>query len=305
MWFLDQYLPSRVLILVVGEPRAGKSTLGAWLCAQADRPVILPGYEEDPATHLLPRLLAHQARLADVLVLDDRHWALPYDRQALTDRLRLHRCDLLWIDPIDSYLGDTGENDGQAVRAALESLARVARDVGCAVIAARHPGKVATNVCPGSRQWRAVPREIVELRRDAGPPETRVMRLLRDPHNVQPRPRAYSLVGDRGQAPIFVVGDPVSEAVADALSVGDQVERWMVDEALELIRSLLANGEQLSTVIYRHAEEQRLRERTVRVAARRLGVVIRREGSGLEHRSYWALPVEAPEDSGHSGTPAV
>lgn len=297
-WFLPGFLPAGVLTLVVGEPRTGKSSMGAWMCSMADRPAIMPGQEEDVARLLLPRLHAHGANLHDVLILDDRQWSMPHDRQGLTDRLRAHACDLLWVDPIDSYCGETGENDGPGVRAALEALSRVARDTGALVAAARHPGKSAGNVCPGSRQWRAVPREIVELRRDPGPPERRILRLLRDPLNVAPSPRAYHLEGRTGTCPVFVLDSPIADQVADTIGQGDIVDRWMVDEAETLICALLADGEQTSVHIYQQAELHRLRERTVRVAMRRLGVVVRREGSGLEHRSYWSLPTD-------SGTPAV
>lgn len=98
--------------------------------------------------------------------------------------------------------------------------------------------------------------------------------------------------------PTFELGEPVAVDDADTIGVGDTVDRWMVDEACELIRALLRDGEVLSTTVYKHAEEQRLRERTVRLAARRLGVEIRREGSGLEHRSHWSLKQV------DSGTPA-
>lgn len=289
-WFVDPLIPAGCLTLVVGDPSTGKSTFGAWLCSQAQRPVILPGNEEDVSCALLPRLLANGVDPQRCLVLDDRLWSLPTERRALTTLLRSHGADLLWMDPIDSYVGETPENDGPGVRAALEALCLIARDVGCAVAAARHPGKQPGNICPGSRQWRAVPREIVELLYDAGPPEQRVLRLRKDPYSRGDGPRAFALEGEPRQPKRFTLREGVSAELADSLGEGDAVDRWKIDEAMALLRAVLADGEQLARDCYKHAEDLRLPERTVRRAAARLGLQLRREGQGLNHRVYWALP---------------
>lgn len=293
-WFVPGLIPANCLSFVVGDPSTGKSTFGAWLCSQAKAPAILPGQEEDPAFALVPRLAAHRVRLERCVLLDDRLWSVPYDRRALTDVLRAHKADLLWVDPVDSYVGECGENDGQAVRAALEALARVARDTPCTIVCARHPGKSPGNICPGSRQWRAVPREIVELRHDQGPPSQRVLRCRKNPYNAATGPQRYDLVGAQGEPPLFKLGEAVAADLADTLGLTDPVDRWKVDEASELLRALLGEAEQESSWIYQQAELQRLSERTVRYAARRLGVTVRREGVGREHRSFWALPVSTP-----------
>lgn len=288
-FFLDPFIPRAALTFVVGMPSSGKSTFGAWLAAQADRPVVLPGLEEDVGCATLPRFAAAQVALERCLFLDDRQWSMPYDRQQLTDLLRAHGADLLWVDPIDSYVTECHENEGPSVRAALEAFSKVARDVPCTIVAARHPGKDPTNLCPGSRNWRAVPREIIELRYDEGPPVRRILRLRKDPFSRQPGPRSYRLDGAPGVPKVFALAEVVGASEADTLGLADVVDRWRVDEAAEFLRDLLAEGEVPSTTVYQLAEKERLSERTVRLAARRIGVLIRREGKGLEHRSAWRL----------------
>ncbi|NJO56139.1 MAG: AAA family ATPase, partial [Rhodospirillales bacterium] len=289
-FFLEPWIPANVLTFVVGNPSAGKSTFGAWLCAQANRPAVMPGIEEDVECATMPRFALAQVALERCLVLDDRPWHLPYDRQALTDLLWSHGCDLVWVDPIDSYVNITHESDPTAVRDALEAFARVARDVPCSIVAARHPGKDPNNLCPGSRHWRAVPREIVELRYDEGPPVKRIMRLRKDPYSRAPSPVQYSLAGVAGEPKLFVMGNSVGIAEADTLGLADPLSRWKVDEAVDFLQDVLADAPLPRAVVFSLAEKERLAEGTLRYAARRIGVVISRSGKGIEHHSTWELP---------------
>lgn len=290
VWFVEGLILSQALTFVVGNPSTGKSTFGAWLCSQAKRPVIIPGYEESIESALCPRLAANGVNLERTLILDDRLWVFPHDAQRIGDILASYQADLLWIDPVDSYLSIQGENDHSGVRYGLESLAQLAMRLNLAAVCARHPGKQPGNVCPGSRQWFAVPREVVELRRDAGPPERRALRLRKDPHNVCPGPREFLLEGPRGEPRRLILSAPISEEDADAMGVMTPEERYLVDEAKEVLQDLLSDGEQLANWCYAECEKLKLRERTVREARRRLGILKRREGSGLNHKMYWSLP---------------
>lgn len=289
-WFVDSLILSRALTLVTGDPSTGKSTFGAWLCSQAQRPIILPGYEESIESALVPRLQANGVNLERCRILDDRVWWLPSDYERLLAVCAGWHADLLWIDPIDSYLHCVSENDHTGVRIGLESLARLAIRLNLAVVIARHPGKQPGNICPGSRQWLAVPREVVELRRDLGPPERRAMRLRKDPHNVGTGPREFSLEGELRQPRVLKLAASITQEDVDSMGVLDAQDRYMVEEAMEMLRDLLADGEQLASWCYNECEKVKLKERTVREARRRLGVLKRREGVGQNHRMFWGLP---------------
>jgi len=289
-WFHEPWIPGRCLVLVVGKPNAGKSTFGAWCCARATRPAILPGNEEDVGSALANRLLANGVDPGRCLLLDHRPWMLPLDEAALVAALRAHAADLLWIDPIDSYVGEINENDGPTVRATLESFSKVARAADCTVLAARHPGKDPTNVCPGSRQWLAVPREVVELRHDKGPPLRRALRACKDPFGCTALPRAFTLEGEPKRPKRFVLGGELSEQLVDTLGIGDQVEQLKIDQAVELLKGLLADGELPCRTCYGEGEQERLSERTVRYAAQRLGLERRSERQGRTQHFFWSLP---------------
>ena len=290
-WFLQPYVPRGMLTLVVGQAGAGKSTFIAHLMRQAKRSILLPGYEESFEAMTLPRIRACGIDPSAVRVLHAGDWTLPTCRERLIRAVRDHGADLVVWDPIGSYLNEAGsENDGQHVRPALECAARIAAETDAACVAVRHPGKDPRNVMVGSREWRAVPRQIVELLLDPGPPAARMIQLHKDSLGQEVLPRAFSLVGDSRKPRRFELGEEVQEADVElAQLVPDRIERSKIDRACELIARLLANGEMLAKTVYQRGEEEKLGDRTMDVAARRLAVVRRREGNGTEHRMFWSL----------------
>jgi hypothetical protein len=246
----------------------------------------MPGYEDDVPSSLVPRLAAAGVALERCLLLDGRLWSMPSDRRALLAALHRHQADFLWIDPIDSYCGECSENDGQLVRQALECLSGIAQDGPIAVVAARHPGKATGNLCPGSRSWRAVPRVIIEMGKDDGPPLRRWLRGWKWPYEPRIAPREVHIEGEAGAPGVLSLGDPLARGEDEVMSITDHDQRTLIDQAQEIIRAVLADGEKTIKEVYAATEVERISERTVRVAARRLGVQTRREGTGQGHIGY-------------------
>lgn len=301
-WFVEQWVARGCLSLVVGPRNCGKGTFGAWLSSLAQRPAIIPGWEESTEHMLIPRLLKAGCVPHRVRILDQKTVSLPSDARWLTSVLRTHQCDLLWIDPIDSVMSEESRRDGSAVRAGLESLARLAHDLGIPVIGVRHPGKLAGNVCRGFTEWQDVPRQILELQHDLGPPERRTIRRWKDPWGWGRQPREFTLEGEAGQPRTFKLGGLVDEDSLDSTASLEPVDRWQIDQAEKLIRAVLAEGEQDSVMVYGHAERERIGERTMRRAARRIPVHIYRDGHGASHKSVWSLN-KRPDSPATPATP--
>lgn len=288
-WLIPDLVAYDTLTFVVGDQGRGKSTMGAWLCSQAQRPCILPGAEESVEVLLISRLRANLVDLSGCRLLDDRPWTLPSDRAALTGRLRDHQCDLLWIDPVDTYIGSEGQNDEAGVRSGLEALVRIATDLHCAIVCSRHPGKQTGNWCPGTRAWRTVPKVVLVLTQDDGPPLRRFLRAWKPGYGVGVQPREYTLLGDPGEPRRFSLGQEVDPDDADVIATYDPVERTMLEQATALISAVLANGRMDSQVVRAHAEREGIKDGILRRAARRLGYKVEREGTGTDHKSYWSL----------------
>lgn len=282
-WFLKPWIPKGMLSIVAGLPAVGKSTFLAWLLAQATRACVLPGYEEDVEVTTLPRLEANGADLGCIKFLDDKRYTLPRDERALIARLKEWGADILILDPIDSYLDDEmNENDGQAVRKFLESCASVAEKSKAAVVGVRHPGKDRTNVMPGSRQWRAVPRSIVELVNDGGYPAKYLVRHFKDSLGQDTRPREYHLVGERGKPRRFEFKAEVDRSLDELTKAADgPTGRAKVLEACKLIRHLFDVDEQPAvTDLVNQCRALGIGEHARDEARRLLGVTANPQSSG-------------------------
>lgn len=293
-WFLQPYVPRGMLTLVAGHPGTGKSSFAAHLISRSKSALILPGWEESFEIMTLPRLLANGVDLNNVHVLDHGDWRLPHARDRLLEEANAVGADFILFDPISSYIAEgTSENAPEAIRSALESAVDIAEKTGAAVVGVRHPGKDARNVMPGSREWRAVPRSIVELLFDPGPPLTRMIRLWKDSLGQDPRPRRYELIGEPGKPRKFTLcGEATREEAELACEVPDRHRRSQVERAKEMLELVLADGEIEAKDIFAIGEKERLKEWAIYQAASMLGVNRKRKESGVAHKCYWSLPAK-------------
>jgi AAA domain-containing protein len=244
-WLLRPWFPLDMLSMVVGLPGVGKSTFTAWLIGHAGTACILPGFEEVVEVMTIPRLVTNGVNLNLVRFLDDRPYRMPRDYATICRILTGWEAQLLIIDPIDSYMEESmNENIGPDVRSYLEAWAGVAKETNCAVVGVRHPGKDRTNVMPGSRQWRAVPRSIVELAADGGTPRRLHIRHYKDSLGQDAKPREYELKGKPGEPKAFHMKGELDLSLNDlSLVASDPTGRTKVLEAAKLIKHMFEQEE--------------------------------------------------------------
>ncbi len=251
-WLLYPWIPKGLLSMVVGNPCVGKSCFIAALVAHAtggpnleqlvkNRPgkvIMLPGYEEDLEVMTVPRMRAAGCVMSRVKLLTDERISLLRDKEALAKCVEDFGASLLVGDPIDSYIDDGfAENDATVVRPVLEAAAWIARKSGAAVCFARHPGKDSGNVMPGSRAWRAVPREIVQLVSDGNIPPDFMLSHFKDSLGTGECPRRYDLKRKGVDPPVFLLGNDVDQTAEDlSRSAGGPVGRYKLMAACRLIR---------------------------------------------------------------------
>ena len=238
---------------------------------------------------MMPRWRANKVLLRSLLVLNDQHYSPQLQGNLLVQILRNHRADLLVVENLDSYLPpDASTNDSQAVRPYLESLHALAVASGVPVIGTRHPGKDPGNLCPGSHCWEDVPRISVVLEREEGRSPVYWMWSHRCGVGRQPAPVTYRLVADGPGAPVFTLADaPDLAALEMAQAAPEMLDRQRLQGAIDLLTALLAEEWVECRTVFGEAEKERLGEGTIRRAAKILGVQTRREGSGLNHKSFW------------------
>lgn len=288
-WFFHPWIPRAMLTLVVGPPAVGKSSFLAALMAhatggnaleprtamRAGRVVLLPGAEEDVDVMTIPRLKRAGADLSKVKLLEGSNLALIRDHDRLVKIVQQFEASLVVGDPIDSY-ADEGlqEDKGQHVRPLLEAAASLAQKTGAAVVFARHPGKDMSNVLPGSRQWRAVPRSVLLLSEDGGRPPTYVLSHYKDSLGTDSVPRRYSLMDDGSGPRLFRLEEEVDTSQEElAKANGGPTGRWKLFAACRLIRWLFEEEESPTRAqLGEDARKLGLGEDTVNDALRLLGV---------------------------------
>jgi putative DNA primase/helicase len=183
----------------VGHPGLGKSQVAIDIAATVstgrDWPggasnskaghVILLSAEDDPADTIVPRLIAAGADLGRVQVVKavkesdgvERPFNLAVDLDLLEKGHDLQQVNLLVIDPVSAYLGQTrgkpiNRNQGGDVRTIQNRLASFAANHDLAVLAVSHlnksTGARAITRIMGSLQWVAAPRAVFLVTEEAG-----------------------------------------------------------------------------------------------------------------------------------------
>jgi hypothetical protein len=208
---------------------------------------------------------------------------------------------LVILDPIISRLGRKLDSHKDSdVRQALEPLAGLADRTGASILGIIHVNKTATtdplNAVMGSRAFAATVRAVMCVMRDGD------KRLLCFPKNnlapgeksVEFRIASKEVAKDDEDKPIVtaeVIWGVESERTAHDI-LADQVSsdkpHTTRDHASEWLAARLANGPAQSADVKGEAKALGIAERTLKRAAKDLGVAV--EVSGKPPRSVWALP---------------
>lgn len=317
-WLWPGRIPFGKLTILDGDPGLGKSTLMLDIAARLSTGQELPGGTKHPpmgtiilmvedglADTVAPRLMNGRADLTRIISLDsvtdeEGNNQLPSLPSCITDLANLApavEARLIIIDPIMSYLGEkTSSKDDQSVRRALTPLASFAEETGIAVVVLRHFNKSSKlDVIyrgQGSIGFIGIARSGLVVGRDPDDPARSVLASSKSNLGPIPPSLSYRLTNcDNGAARVEWEG--VSSHSAQTLTdqPQDDGERTALDEALDFLRDILANGPTMTTAIQKSAREAGIAWDTVRRAQRRLRISPQKAREQDGHWT-WALPVD-------------
>jgi hypothetical protein len=267
--------------------------------------VLIASAEDDIETTIYPRMAAAGADVGLVDLISTRattgetNLVLPRDIDALEVRMR--DAALLVIDPFSAHLGDdVNAWSEQSVRAqVLAPLMWVARRADCTVVLIMHlnksSGTDALSRISGSGGFGGAARFALLLGDhpdDIGLEKSERRLVLVHVKASESRTQlamVFRRVERAVQAQDGVDSVPALELVDDLASISpdavlehtDPDEAGAFSEAIEYLRSELANGPQLAKRLLAQARERGdFSERTLRKAKRALGVDSHRESDG-------------------------
>ncbi|MER7459215.1 AAA family ATPase [Micromonospora sp. NPDC126480] len=328
-WLWPDRVPAGSLTLLAGREGIGKSLITVNLAAHLTRGT-LPGSRHGTPSKVLfataedaweftmtPRLIAAAADLnaiGRVQATEDgivTGLTLPLDVQGLKAYITRHDVALLVLDPLTSVIdGRLDHHRDREVRLALEPLAKLAEDTGCAVIGLVHLGKAQgtdpVNLILGSRAFSAVARLALVAARDPDAEDGSCVLSVEksnlgrlDVPALTYRVDGVQVDTDEGPAGTgHLTWTGTSDRnVRDILAGPVDEERGETDAAVKWLRGYLADngGQAAAKDVVAAARKYDFAERTIRRARSRAGIVSDRQGFG--GGAVWVLPEDIRSDT--------
>ncbi len=308
--------------MIAGDPGLGKSQLtasmsaivttgGAWP-ASAERSkvgnVVILSAEDDAADTIRPRLEAAGADIERVFVLDavregkrHRSFTLAEDLQKLEAVLsEIGNVALVIIDPITAYLGGADSHKTADIRALLAPLGDMAARHEAAIICISHLNKGGSSQAlmrvTGSLAFVAAARAAYLVAKDQQQPQRRLLLPIKNnigndrmgfAFSIQSQILASGIETSRVEWEGQEIDIPADQALSDN---GENASASVVDEAVEFLRTLLAEEPIPSAEVFDNAKAMGFSKMSVRRAASDLG--IEKHKVGFKNAKWvWQLPV--------------
>jgi hypothetical protein len=319
-WLWAERVPFGKLTILDGDPGLGKSVLTLDLAARVSRGmpmpcgapgrlggVVLLSAEDGLEDTIVPRLEVAGADRSRIVALDlvpDSSFGMrlpsfPRDAEQVKMLVLRLQAALVVVDPLTAYLGENvNSHRDQDCRRALFPLAKLAEETGAAVVVVRHLNKAAGDN-PLYRGGGSI--GIIGAARSG-------LLLAKDPENENRRILASTKCNLAKLSPslaftfetaandsLRIVWTGVSELGAQSLLAmpSDNVGRDAVQEAIELLQSILATGPLPAKQVVKEARAAGIAERTLHRAKSELGIKSQKVGLGIGAWK-WSLPPQVP-----------
>ncbi len=317
-WLWRDRIPRGKITMFDGEPGLGKSTVvSADLAARVSTGAAMPGEEEtfdgvpgnvlllsgedDAASTIVPRLLAHGADMPRVQVIRPDAVTLA-EPDKIEQLIVEHAAVLLGIDPVMGFFGKVDSHKDQEIRRLLMPLASVAERTNCAIVCVRHLNKIsgasAIHRGGGSIGISGAARSVLLVAKNPDCEDQRILASVKS--NLGPPPTAlvYTIVSDTIHGCGRVVWCGESTLTADALVAPPKVEKEddtsALGEACRVLHELLADGvPRPSKEVIAEALAAGVATKTLRRAKDRLQVRATKSGVG---GWSWSLPKQDGQD---------
>lgn len=298
-WLWYPYIPYGKLTLLQGDPGDGKSTFMINLAASLTKCGLLPDGEtvseagtvvyqcaEDNVNDTIkPRLEAAGADCSKIAFIEDYENNLTFLDDRLEETIRAFKAKLLVLDPFQAFVPTNADmQNASHIRFILRKLSAVAERNQCAVVMIGHMTKSTggKNLYRGlgSIDIAAICRSVLMIARDEKNPKIRYMFQVKS--NLAPEGSAIGFVLD-SDVGFHWIGKCMAEQKID-LGVRS-ARQSKKEQASEYLRIMLSVEAVPSVKVLDKLDELGIKERTVRKAAKEIGIVSYRS-KGIW---YWKL----------------
>ena len=335
-WLWPNRIAFGKLTLIVGDPGTGKSFLTRDLAARVSRgspwpddqsahaqcgSVVILSAEDGLADTIRPRLDAAGAAVTRITALEAtqytahdettgkekverRPFNLVFDLPALERAIKsVRNCQLVIIDPITAYLGDSDSHKNAEIRGVLAPLAELADHHQVAMVAVTHLNKSSTMAAiyrtMGSVAFVADARAVWAVVRDKKDPQRRRRLFLPIKNNLgnDRTGLAFELTQPPAGSDVACISwfpDPVDMDTDVAMSMEPDRRRKQLklDVAKNWLLDVLSDGPVPAAEIEERAEKDGIKHRTLERAKEKLGVIAERHGYSKDGEWLWRLPEE-------------
>ncbi|UYZ84343.1 AAA family ATPase [Entomomonas sp. E2T0] len=326
-WIWPNYLARGKLHILSGQAGTGKTTLALAIaatisnagefpdgfCCKQSGQVLIWSAEDDLNDTLLPRLLALQANINTIYIIQGRKNQLtgqiePFDPATdihlLIDTVKdIGFVDLMIIDPIVSMVkGDMHKSTD--VRSSLQPLVDFANRIDCAILGITHFSKGTQHSSPlervtGSLAFGALPRIVWVTAKDHD--ENKHLLAIAKSNIGQDNIGIYYHLKQVDLPEGFSAscvnwGDPVNKQALRQLSQLEQkTDQRTHTEPVTTLQSILQRDKLPSNKIKQLMKDNGFTEKQIRTAREKLNIQIIQEGFGQDIKTFWQLPHICPD----------
>lgn len=292
-WLWYPYIPYGKITIIQGDPGEGKTTLVLNLAALLTRGEKLPesdsaaepinvlyqSAEDGLADTIKPRLIAANADVSKVMVIDETDIELSMTDHHLEAAIQQTGAKLVILDPLQAYLGAKVDmHRANEVRPVFKHLATVAEKYGCAIVLIAHMNKSAGMKAAyrmlGSVDITAAARSVLIVGRIKNTPTVRVMVHSKSSLAPEGEPIGFELNPETGFAFIGKYHISVDELL-DGISTVSKL-----DEAEHFLETLFADIDEIpQKEIISQAKLRNIAKRTLDEAKKKLHISSVKVGS--------------------------
>jgi energy-coupling factor transporter ATP-binding protein EcfA2 len=282
--WLAPMIPLGKLVLCIGDPGIGKSTLAVYIAAMlsAGKPIfddeseplqgktIFLSGEDNVADTLKPRLLSAGADCSQVAVIKNMNNDLSADCQLLENAIKQTGAKLVVLDPLSAYIGRDADMCRAAdMRRMMGGLAVIAEKYECAFLNISHLNKAAGTKSLyrglGSIDIAASARSVMLVERAEDDPAIRLIHHIKS--SLAPENPTLAFQIGAGSAIEFL-----GEYDGDATDGHDEPTDGKRELATNVILGLLSEGAMPSATIQDACAEVGISESTIKRAKKDLGI---------------------------------